>query len=124
MPLVYMCGAPSGLPSPKSRCTVTGLQPLDSITLVVNLTTAGPDVVYTIHKGSVVTVGQQLQISVVAKVSEHGVGSLHVAVMVTDAPQEHFEASVAVQVLPLITAWVWLPAMLGPQSTTTEIELL
>jgi hypothetical protein len=57
-------------------------------------------------------------------VAVHGIGSLHVAVIVITEPHAHFEASIAVQEFPVITALALLPATLGPQSTCTVIELL
>ena len=83
-----------------------------------------PDGLLSGQTSSVETPGQQVQTSVMLCVAVHGVGSLHVAEIVTIEPHPHFEDSVAVHVVPEITARPLLPATLGPQSTCIVIELL
>jgi hypothetical protein len=64
-----------------------------------------------------------LQINVVLRVSVQGGASRQVAVIVTGVPQEHFDVSDAVHVLPLITAKTWLGAM-PEQATSTKMDWL
>src|SRR6266704_5253965 len=68
-------------------------------------------------------VGQQVQISVVFNVSVQGGESLQTAVMVTCLPHGHFDCSVTVQALPVITACALLGAC-PAHSTSTHTELL
>ncbi len=98
------CGVPK-FPSPKSRCTVTDAHPAGNVTAVLNETSRCPEEVHNPSATSVCTFGQQLQMRVVVTVSEQGVGSMHVAVMVTGEPQGHFDSRLeTVQFEPLTTA--------------------
>jgi len=55
---------PSGVPSPKSRCTVT-VQPAANVSCVMKVTSCCPEEVYSPGLAVVVICGQQKQTSVV-----------------------------------------------------------